>query len=947
MVGCRWTIFLTACLRVTCAHPDFTVGLFLSSKGRHQQDMERLALQVSDPDSIDYGNYLSQADIGALHGVTEQDVEGARKWLEAALHNHSGRTALDTARISVVAHRDAVLADVMTFEASYQLGLFLASSDENTSAHLLPPSGVELLVTPGAPDGFCKKLHEKGKHACSSTQVCKWNVTCPSKSSNASGNGTPHWSVGRGFGAQKKSNASDGSNTTDATACNTSCTGDSDGWICWPDADKHLWMCFDMAAAESGDVRAKLAWRRRPVRKGRVWGAVESHRPFLVDSEAPGAASQRQSADLHVFNISRTTNCTSCNSSNTTTTTTHMPLRVFGMSESLLVEYKPNDPNATEFPYQALELSHEQSNLRLTSVLPRERWHWAKHTKAFFQVVPGVQNYRRLSKVSACVSSGKLPAKWCECDSTGMDEHGRNCTNIRGFSPWKDPVDFILPYPAQTLSGLHRDLGIPPGADAHFGVAANATHAVAEFSLQTFRQKDTDMMLRSYGLDPQRLQMTVEGPHPTNFSDPLDFARDASEGTLDVQILAALAPSVPLSWIGVHPYTLDGFMLAYALQVNNASTPPLVHSVSWGSLEAAFPPQFVKRLDYELMKLALRGISVLIASGDNGINAVGGDCTFAPDLAGASPWVTTVGATMHARDASPVCHATEFQFAVGVCEESGPVVCSTTAGALITSGGYWSIYRGQPTWQAAAVGAHANGTCAPCATGLSSNLTAATSENPFASSASQALLAVESLVRTKRAGADVAAPGHSYLITLGGVGAVEDGTSASAPAMAALVSLLNAEQLRRGRPPLGFINPWLYSVHRRQPSAFLDVTVGAMDATEVSRCDWGFRAAPGWDPPTGLGVPQFDRLLPELPVRSATWLPELAALVQDPAASRPQVSDNTSTGATSSDNSRWWLSLFTATMAAAGTAALTWVWGRTSRSGGSVKAALDDHLLSC
>ena len=37
-----------------------------------------------------------------------------------------------------------------------------------------------------------------------------------------------------------------------------------------------------------------------------------------------------------------------------------------------------------------------------------------------------------------------------------------------------------------------------------------------------------------------------------------------------------------------------------------------------------------------------------------------------------------------------------------------------------------------------------------------------------------------------------------------------DGTSASAPALAALISRLNGEQLRRGRPPLGLLNPWLY-----------------------------------------------------------------------------------------------------------------------------------------
>lgn len=37
-----------------------------------------------------------------------------------------------------------------------------------------------------------------------------------------------------------------------------------------------------------------------------------------------------------------------------------------------------------------------------------------------------------------------------------------------------------------------------------------------------------------------------------------------------------------------------------------------------------------------------------------------------------------------------------------------------------------------------------------------------------------------------------------------------DGTSASAPAFAALISRLNGLQAERGEPPLGLLNPWLY-----------------------------------------------------------------------------------------------------------------------------------------
>lgn len=42
-----------------------------------------------------------------------------------------------------------------------------------------------------------------------------------------------------------------------------------------------------------------------------------------------------------------------------------------------------------------------------------------------------------------------------------------------------------------------------------------------------------------------------------------------------------------------------------------------------------------------------------------------------------------------------------------------------------------------------------------------------------------------------------------------------DGTSASAPAFAALISRLNGLQAERDQPPLGLLNPWLYQATDR------------------------------------------------------------------------------------------------------------------------------------
>merc|ERR1712070_1105749 len=96
---------------------------------------------------------------------------------------------------------------------------------------------------------------------------------------------------------------------------------------------------------------------------------------------------------------------------------------------------------------------------------------------------------------------------------------------------------------------------------------------------------------------------------------------------------------------------------------------------------------------------------------------------------------------------------------------------------------------------------------------------------------------------------------------------LEDGTSASAPAVASMIALLNAEQMRRGEPPLGFVNPWLYQLQQLASDNFVDVTWGDTASTEDLQCKYGFSAKPGWDPASGLGIPRFRKLLENLPRR--------------------------------------------------------------------------------
>jgi subtilase family serine protease len=109
-----------------------------------------------------------------------------------------------------------------------------------------------------------------------------------------------------------------------------------------------------------------------------------------------------------------------------------------------------------------------------------------------------------------------------------------------------------------------------------------------------------------------------------------------------------------------------------------------------------------------------------------------------------------------------------------------------------------------------------------------------------------------------RASPDVSAMGEGYQIFSNGLVSTIGGTSASAPAFAAMISLLNEARMKAGKPPMGYLNPWLYS----DPAMFKDVTSGSnrIDRSGAT-LKYGFNCTVGWDPVTGLGTPIFSKML--------------------------------------------------------------------------------------
>jgi len=260
--------------------------------------------------------------------------------------------------------------------------------------------------------------------------------------------------------------------------------------------------------------------------------------------------------------------------------------------------------------------------------------------------------------------------------------------------------------------------------------------------------------------------------------------------------------------------------------------------------------EYMARVNLDLMKLGTMGVSVLFASGDDGVG--GGDArtnasfcaTLNPSFPSSSPYVTAVGGTQLSAYRSGICGTTQpfglsssLRFDCSPSTDVAEVVSSCLTGSRITSGGGFSTYSAQPAYQQAAVQSYLTQKQVPVPPSSLFNA-------------------------SNRAYPDVSAQAHNFIVYLGGQPLTFDGTSGSTPVFAAMIALINDDLLTRTGRPLGFLNGWLYALAADYPEAFTDIVYGDNRCTAVSQvcCEYGFWAASGWDAATGLGVPVFDKL---------------------------------------------------------------------------------------
>ncbi|XP_077197130.1 tripeptidyl-peptidase 1 [Paroedura picta] len=379
------------------------------------------------------------------------------------------------------------------------------------------------------------------------------------------------------------------------------------------------------------------------------------------------------------------------------------------------------------------------------------------------------------------------------------------------------------PLPWQVaLSSFH--LGVTPAVirkrynltASDVGAASNNSQACAQFLEQYFHQSDLAEFMQLFG-----------GGFPHHSSVDRVVGRQGRgkagvEASLDVEYLMSTGANIS-TWVfsnsGRHE-SQEPF-LDWLLVLSNTSALPWVHTVSYGDDEDSLSQAYMTRVNVEFMKAASRGISILFASGDSGAgcrSVSGGKHVFRPSFPASSPYVTTVGGT-------------SFQH---------PFLVSTEVVDYISGGGFSNIFP-MPSYQTAAV-------------------------KQFLNTAPK--LPPSSYYNSSgRAYPDLAALSDNYWVVINRIPMPwVSGTSASTPVVGGIIALINDQRLQRGLPPLGFLNPALYRLQKRQASsAFYDVTKGChlscLDATVEGQ---GFCAVPAWDPVTGWGTPNFPELLQAL-----------------------------------------------------------------------------------
>ena len=336
------------------------------------------------------------------------------------------------------------------------------------------------------------------------------------------------------------------------------------------------------------------------------------------------------------------------------------------------------------------------------------------------------------------------------------------------------------------------------------------------------------------GFFPEDLQQyfkSLKLPVPTVIPVSVDGAKnlpttadsDDGEVVLDIEVAAAVAPGATIVvYFAPNDATSKGFLDAITKSVHDTQFNPSAISISWGGPEDIPNSTFQTQFDQVLQEAALLGITVCVASGDDGAADMGPkiwDGKAHVDFPSSSPFALACGGTrLIASGAAISTESVWNQKKADLSKEAGE------DGSFGSGGGGVSGAFPMPPYQK---GMNVPGSLNPA--GFQGRGV------PDVSGAAD--------------------PDTGYKILVDGEAFAEGGTSAVAPLWAGLIALIN--QKLKGR--VGFINPRIYSLPAGS-GAFHDVTSGNNRVSFKKFKNVGYDAQPGWDPASGLGSVDGTRL---------------------------------------------------------------------------------------
>ena len=316
---------------------------------------------------------------------------------------------------------------------------------------------------------------------------------------------------------------------------------------------------------------------------------------------------------------------------------------------------------------------------------------------------------------------------------------------------------------------------------------------LAVFELADYNASDIAHYGATFGITIPPLQnVDVDGGSPAGSASEV-------EPTLDIELLAALAPKASAIMVYMAPNSTSGILHAYNQIATDNSAKQI--STSWGLDEGSAGRTFLTSENQIFQQFAAQGQTLYASSGDNG--AYDNGSTLSVDDPASQPYVVATGGT-----------------------------------ALSTQsrGGAW---KSESTWN--------NGSIASGAAGGGRSVI-------WPRPAFQAV----SITGSQRCVPDVsldADPNTGYAIYHAGSWAMYGGTSCAAPLWTSFNALVNQRRAANHDTTLGFANPLYYGIYATSSyaTAFHDIADGSSNLF--------YTATAGYDLATGLGSMQGSALM--------------------------------------------------------------------------------------